>query len=316
MACPVFQEGLCRARQGKNWVYLLEDEKCFSQLGYRLVWSQETEGLLHCSKIHYNGRLKLIYFSENRQSLPYVWPSLRIHDKIIFFRGLLAAILKVQENGFFACRNLDLSLECIFLDPETLEPYLIYLPLTEDANGEEAAEFDRRLQESMLKLIELSDGGRWGELHEISEALADWGGAACLYDRMGKILSDMEADPSFELSDPLRQNSTGRRKIPEKQLILQSADAGANICFRVDKESYRIGRRKDNDGVLEGAAAVSRMHCRVERSGGHYYIVDEKSSYGTFVNDRPCMPGVKKELREGDTVKLANVEFTVKMREG
>ena len=46
----------------------------------------------------------------------------------------------------------------------------------------------------------------------------------------------------------------------------------------------RIGRGADNDIVLEGDS-VSRRHAHFEARTGRWFIVDDGSTNGTYVND-------------------------------
>ena len=61
----------------------------------------------------------------------------------------------------------------------------------------------------------------------------------------------------------------------------------ASITRRVDlKHGLRIGRRPDNDWVINDLL-VSRQHAQILRAaGGHWEILDLKSSNGTFVNEQ------------------------------
>ncbi len=47
----------------------------------------------------------------------------------------------------------------------------------------------------------------------------------------------------------------------------------------------RLGRDPDNEIVLN-AAAISRLHARIERDGGNLIVVDNGSSNGTFIGER------------------------------
>jgi len=75
---------------------------------------------------------------------------------------------------------------------------------------------------------------------------------------------------------------------------------------KLEKPCITLGRRGDNDIVLEDIY-VSRKHAAVEKRGVFYYIRDEHSRYGTFVNgDRVT----ETRLDYGDEIQLGNTVVT------
>jgi two-component system, cell cycle response regulator len=54
--------------------------------------------------------------------------------------------------------------------------------------------------------------------------------------------------------------------------------------FVLDQLRIRVGRGSDNQIVLEGDS-VSRRHAYLERRNGHWFVVDERSTNGTYVNE-------------------------------
>jgi hypothetical protein len=75
---------------------------------------------------------------------------------------------------------------------------------------------------------------------------------------------------------------------------------------KVDKPCITLGRRNDNDIVLEDIF-VSRKHAAVEKRGVFYYIRDEQSRYGTFVNGSRV---TETRLDYGDEIQLGNTLLT------
>ncbi len=68
----------------------------------------------------------------------------------------------------------------------------------------------------------------------------------------------------------------------------------------LDKPSFTLGRKPDNDIVLDNAA-VSGHHCRISQSGGTWFVEDLNSTNGTFVNGKKTL---KAGLKAGDTVTI------------
>jgi adenylate cyclase len=76
--------------------------------------------------------------------------------------------------------------------------------------------------------------------------------------------------------------------------------------FKLEKPRISLGRRGDNDIVLEDIY-VSRAHAAVEKKGVFYYIRDQQSRYGTFVNGTRV---TETRLDYGDEIQLGNTVIT------
>ncbi len=98
----------------------------------------------------------------------------------------------------------------------------------------------------------------------------------------------------------------------EGQLVLVHLSTGARL--RVTGDSL-LGR--EGTVGLEffvSFRTVSRRHAHLRRTGpGRWTVTDAKSTHGTYVNGERLSPGVPKELRSGDILKLADQSFVVNL---
>jgi len=82
-------------------------------------------------------------------------------------------------------------------------------------------------------------------------------------------------------------------------LILQGEDQR----WPLDKDHLTIGRGPDCDIILPDRV-VSRRHACIERRNGDYFIVDDHSKNGTFVNGEP-VTDEPRQLIDGDEIQIA-----------
>ena len=91
----------------------------------------------------------------------------------------------------------------------------------------------------------------------------------------------------------------------EKDLTIQagSADGSQNIFIR--KDVVTIGRSADMD-IITTSKRVSRNHCTLIKRNNEWFIQDQKSTSGTYINRYPG------EGKEEYIVQLISGEFPLK----
>jgi pSer/pThr/pTyr-binding forkhead associated (FHA) protein len=68
----------------------------------------------------------------------------------------------------------------------------------------------------------------------------------------------------------------------------------------LDRDSYTIGRKPDNDVVIDNPA-VSGHHARIVKAGNDYVVEDVGSTNGTWVNEKKID---KRSLRDADKIVI------------
>lgn len=85
-------------------------------------------------------------------------------------------------------------------------------------------------------------------------------------------------------------------------VVIYTAEPGLlGKRFVLDKSPTRVGRGADSQIVLEGDS-VSRRHAHLERRAGAWYVVDDGSTNGTYVNEEQIAR--EQLLNNGDRIKI------------
>ena len=71
----------------------------------------------------------------------------------------------------------------------------------------------------------------------------------------------------------------------------------------------RSHRDEWTGGVLADRLISGKSHAQIFSRGGKRYILDERSTNGTFVNGELLPKGLERELKDRDSIKLGNVSF-------
>ncbi|WP_186580087.1 DUF6382 domain-containing protein [Aquibacillus kalidii] len=83
-----------------------------------------------------------------------------------------------------------------------------------------------------------------------------------------------------------------------------------NEKITIDKEIFKIGRDPKNTDYMCANRVVGRIHAKVYSCNGEYFVEDNNSTNGSYVNGMKLTAYEKKKIRHEDTIKLANEEFT------
>jgi len=97
--------------------------------------------------------------------------------------------------------------------------------------------------------------------------------------------------------------SEGEETVQQRRLYT----ANDQILVQLDNPAYVIGKKKDEVEVVLEDASISRMHARIIREKDSYYIEDLNSTNGTFKNNLRMQPYEKRELEEGDEIRMGKV---------
>lgn len=93
--------------------------------------------------------------------------------------------------------------------------------------------------------------------------------------------------------------------------LLRLNQPGGEEVVLVDKPEFLLGRnRMAVDYCITGSNNVGRIHAKMVYEKGVYYLVDLDSRNGTYLNGEKLSGNKPYPLDPGDTIRLADVEFT------
>ena len=95
----------------------------------------------------------------------------------------------------------------------------------------------------------------------------------------------------------------------EVQGILKYQGSGAQQDITIEKDSFILGKEAGEvDGCITGKS-VSRIHARISREDGSYYLEDMNSTNGTYLNGERLEYRQKEKLTARDRVMFGMEEF-------
>lgn len=301
----LIEKGLVTEIRGPQSIsYVLEEDGLFNLSEYKIIHNQQTTAFVDFAKYTYNGKDKLTYFTEEYVSLKSIVSSIEVYPFVSIVANILGCINDTVHNGYLDAAALNLEFNRIFVNPNTLDVKLIYLPVNGRHSGGTVVKNTSALEElrtNLVKLIYSTPSLISPKTREICGWLSD--GLMSLDDVHSRI----------------RTGGTqgSKRTRVDKILVLSALNTSAKYELAVNKASYTIGRNAaEVDGHIGFNPAVSGIHCKIKKSGACFTVEDLNSRNGTFVNKVKVAAGNSAMLKEGDILRISNTDFKVSIREG
>lgn len=119
-------------------------------------------------------------------------------------------------------------------------------------------------------------------------------------------LDDEDDEISLVIHDIENTNTMLYHK-PRVARIIREKDSTSKV---IDKERFVIGKSEDTDFRILNNKYVSKIHATIITRGTDYYIMDNGSSNGTFVNNEYIEDEVK--LKNNDIIILASIDEKIR----
>lgn len=290
---------------GNNFEYVLGNNAHFVNTDFKVLQSQTNGIFIPCMKMMRNGKLDLYYLTENYRPMSSMFVGIKPDVLISVVINLFTDVIEVRDNGFLACQSIDLSWNKIFVEHNTLKVKLVYIPVSVRVFDSYAA-FESELRASIVKLINKLMPTTTERLDQFVADLCN--GSMTLDEVCNKsrsagappIVSQQPDDDHFS-----RQPAGGVMKIV-------AMDAPEYFEIVIDRQDMLLGKKRELvDAVIPFNKMISRKHCRIVQKNGNYYISDEGSANGTYVNRKRLAQGQRIQINRGDVIRLADSDFQV-----
>ena len=217
--------------------------------------------------------------------------------------NLFANIIEVKNNGFLSCCNIDTSFEKIYIDPATLKVSLVYIPL-KIRIYDDYPTFENELRVNLIRLISIIPEFSSDKMVQLTSLLSD--GTLTIEDLLYKLKGGKGCVEGQEC----QQKKTLTKNAGQMSIIAMNAPMRIEIA--ITKDEFVIGKKESVvDGVISFNKMISRIHCKINKSGNQYTITDLQSANGTYVNKRKMNPHQPYPINNGDIIRLANSDFQV-----
>ncbi len=73
------------------------------------------------------------------------------------------------------------------------------------------------------------------------------------------------------------------------------------------KDFYEIGREEKSDMIHVNSRKASRQHAFINKKTGKFYITDNNSTNGTYLNQERIKPNIPHPLSNQDEIKIGGI---------
>ena len=112
-----------------------------------------------------------------------------------------------------------------------------------------------------------------------------------------QIMSQVESQPTGLLLDDIESTP---------YLVKKS---NPSERFELNKSRVIIGREYERTDICLNASSVSKIHAVITQKNGIYYLCDQNSSNGTFINNKRLNKLQEYPLNSNDLIRFANQEY-------
>lgn len=124
-----------------------------------------------------------------------------------------------------------------------------------------------------------------------------------------------EYEMTVMIKEPAVMQKDGGETIMLEQTD-QFVHASAGLIRKKDGTFYRIEGNRTVIGsdsaaniCIYGNGAISRRHAVLTFENGNYYIEDNGSKNGSFIDENRLLPGSRRQLSDGMVIRMANEDF-------
>lgn len=300
--------------------YILSQEAYLYEIGYKGIQTNNGVNLLPCYKLFFNGKLMLMFHTQSLISLDYAASTFSPEAYVGAVLKLLKGYHELKECAFVKMETVDISIHSIFFDVNTLSPFFLYIPINVNSQSDSyytalqdlknnitnLIHTKRNLQSEVCSQLERELTNQRNSLDSIINNISWLSGNTDLFEK--------KADPLELSSIPDNQDQVYDTNILTSDYTSSIALVSLNHEHEIviDQPEFKIGRKTDgNHYVIADNRNISNYHCKVLCVDGKNYIIDTKSTNGVRINDIKIDENVAKEIKPGDKVSLADLDFMV-----
>ncbi|MDO4621814.1 MAG: FHA domain-containing protein [Eubacteriales bacterium] len=248
------------------------------------------KGVLSCEWVHYNERIKLAFFLNDKKRIEERLADLTLDETCHLAQKILRRTAELETCSEISLENVVWDPDSIYLDADD-QVYLLCLPAVIPPEVRMGDIYVRRLYSLLEDMISTKedDGFICRQIeYQKEKAFGDWNSLIGTLNRRVPVNSD------------------------DANITLRSINLPQPIVFEIGHAEFRIGSDPgEADGIIEDTEKINPIQAVIGWNDISYYISDMDSETGTFVNNQRIAPRMEVPIGEGTVLRFGEYTFNV-----
>lgn len=263
-------------------------------------------------------------------------------SKYDFFFMMEQIVIMVQDvyNNGLNVNSVRFNMDDVYINEMTKEMYFIYFPIVGGQESADIVGFIENIIYTMTPVINEDTNYISRFMYYVRSFHGFNGNAIEKYiSREERAVVNVLKNKAVTMQQQIMQQQTMQQQI--MQQVMQGSMDGTTVLsddgisvqqiqqmqpvnyhfasltrqvtgekIELGKPSFVLGKNPEkSDYAVAGNTNISRVHAVITTRNGRYYVMDQNSTNGTFINGRIIKAGQETEILPGDCLMLANEEF-------
>ena len=261
------------------------------------------------------------------------------YDFFFMIEQIVIMVEDVYNNGLNV-NSVRFNMDDVYINEMTKEMYFIYFPIVRGQESADIVGFIENIIYTMTPVINEDTNYISRFMYYVRSFHGFNGNAIEKYiSREERAVVNVLKNKAVTMQQQIMQQQTMQQQI--MQQVMQGSMDGTTVLsddgisvqqiqqmqpvnyhfasltrqvtgekIELGKPSFVLGKNPEkSDYAVADNTNISRVHAVITMRNGRYYVMDQNSTNGTFINGRIIKAGQETEILPGDCLMLANEKF-------
>jgi len=261
------------------------------------------------------------------------------YDFFFMIEQIVIMVEDVYNNGLNV-NSVRFNMDDVYINEMTKEMYFIYFPIVRGQESADIVGFIENIIYTMTPVINEDTNYISRFMYYVRSFHGFNGNAIEKYiSREERAVVNVLKNKAVTMQQQIMQQQTMQQQI--MQQVMQGSMDGTTVLsddgisvqqiqqmqpvnyhfasltrqvtgekIELGKPSFVLGKNPEkSDYAVADNTNISRVHAVITMRNGRYYVMNQNSTNGTFINGRIIKAGQETEILPGDCLMLANEEF-------
>lgn len=246
------------------------------------------------------------------------------YDFFFMIEQIVIMVEDVYNNGLNV-NSVRFNMDDVYINEMTKEMYFIYFPIVGGQESADIVGFIENIIYTMTPVINEDTNYISRFMYYVRSFHGFNGNAIEKYiSREERAVVNVLKNKAVTMQQTMQGSMDGTTVLSDDGISVQQIQQMQPVNYHfasltrqvtgekieLGKPSFVLGKNPEkSDYAVADNTNISRVHAVITTRNGRYYVMDQNSTNGTFINGRIIKAGQETEILPGDCLMLANEEF-------